>query len=106
MSSRARSHARACARDPGTRARAARFVAPKPGVSPSLRQWFEQIGVAPDRAVVVDVVPEGVVAARDAGCRLTVAIARSSATPAQLRQGGATAIVADLQELLGPITGR
>ena len=44
--------------------------------------------------------------AREAGCRLTIAIARSSATPSQLRQGGATAVVADLRELLGPITGR
>ena len=62
---------------------------------------FEAIAVTPDRAVVVDIVPEGLAAAREAGCRLTIAIARSSATPSQLRQGGATAIVADLQELLG-----
>jgi beta-phosphoglucomutase-like phosphatase (HAD superfamily) len=67
---------------------------------------FEAIDVAPDRAIVVDVVPEGLAAAREAGGGLTLAIARSSATPAQLRQGGATVIVADLQELLGPITGR
>lgn len=67
---------------------------------------FEAIAVTPDRAVVVDIVPEGLAAAREAGCRLTIAIARSGATPSQLRQGGATAIVADLQGLLGPITGR
>jgi beta-phosphoglucomutase-like phosphatase (HAD superfamily) len=72
----------------------------------TLEAASEAIDVSPDRAVVVDVVPEGFVAARDAGCAKSIAIARASATPAELRPSGATAIVADLQELLGPITGR
>ena len=38
----------------------------------------------------------------DAGCHIAIAAARGPATPAQLRQGGAAAVVADLQELLGP----
>jgi beta-phosphoglucomutase-like phosphatase (HAD superfamily) len=77
-----------------------------PRTPETLESAFAAIGVGAERALVVDVDPEGIVAAREAGCALTVAIARSSASPAQLRQAGATAIVADLQELLGPITGR
>jgi beta-phosphoglucomutase-like phosphatase (HAD superfamily) len=55
--------------------------------------------------VVVDVDPNGLTAAREAGALLAVAVARSSATPAELRKGGAQAVVADLQELLGPVNG-
>jgi hypothetical protein len=33
---------------------------------------------------------------------LAIAVARGSATPEQLRRSGATTVVADLQELLGP----
>ena len=60
------------------------------------------VGATPERAIVVDIPPAGLVAARDAGCPLTIAVARGAATPEQLRQSGAAAVVADLQELLGP----
>ena len=71
----------------------------------AIEQAFESIGVTPDRGVAVDVDPKGLTAAREAGALMAIAIARSSATPAELRKGGAQAVVADLQELLGPING-
>jgi beta-phosphoglucomutase-like phosphatase (HAD superfamily) len=71
----------------------------------TIEQVFEALGVPPDRGVVVDVDPKGVTAAREAGAHMALAIARSSATPAELRRAGAQAVVADLQELLGPING-
>jgi beta-phosphoglucomutase-like phosphatase (HAD superfamily) len=52
--------------------------------------------------VVVDVSPAGVEAGVSAGTSLAIAIARGTATPEQLRRSGAAAVVADLQELLGP----
>ena len=55
--------------------------------------------------MVVDVDPKGLTAAREARALMAIAIARSAATPAELRRGGAQAVVADLQELLGPING-
>jgi beta-phosphoglucomutase-like phosphatase (HAD superfamily) len=77
-----------------------------PRTAATIEAVLDAIDVTPDRAVIVDVAPDMIAAAREAGCALTIAIARSSATPAELRRSGATAIVADLQELLGPITGR
>ena len=53
----------------------------------------------------MDVDPNGLTAAREAGALMAIALARSSATPAELRKGGAQVVVADLQELLGPING-
>ena len=76
-----------------------------PRSAEAIEQAFESIGVTPDRGVVVDVDPKGLTAAREAGVLMAIAIARSSATPAELRKGGAQAVVADLQELLGPING-
>jgi beta-phosphoglucomutase-like phosphatase (HAD superfamily) len=63
---------------------------------------LEQLGVTAERAVVVDVRPDGLSAAHAAGVPLAIAVARGAATPAQLRDGGADTVVADLQELLGP----
>jgi beta-phosphoglucomutase-like phosphatase (HAD superfamily) len=62
------------------------------------------VDVPCERAVVVDVAAAGMAAANDAGCRMGLAVARGAATPEQLRHGGASAVVADLQELLGPRT--
>src|SRR5262249_19492179 len=66
------------------------------------RRVLEDLDVAANRALVVDIVPEGIQAGREAGSRISIAIARSAATPEQLRRGGATAVVADLQDVLGP----
>jgi HAD superfamily hydrolase (TIGR01509 family) len=66
----------------------------------SITSSLAQLGVAADRAVVVDVAPEGIAAAREAGCELAIAVARGAATPEQLRRSGASTVVADLQELL------
>jgi len=74
-----------------------------PRSAETLEQAFAAIGVAPDRGIVVDIDPKGLSAAREAGASRAIAIARSSATPAELRKGGAHTVVADLQELLGPI---
>jgi beta-phosphoglucomutase-like phosphatase (HAD superfamily) len=70
--------------------------------SATVERALEALGAPPERAVVVDVAPSGVEAGVAAGARLAIAIARGSATPEQLRQSGAAAVVADLQELLGP----
>jgi trehalose 6-phosphate phosphatase len=63
---------------------------------------LEEFDVAPDRALLVGVDPNELEAAREAGVRLVIGVARGSATPEQLRRGGADAVVADLQELLRP----
>ena len=73
-----------------------------PRVASTVTRVLDDLGVPARRAAVVDVVPEGLNAAREAGCALTIALARASATPQELRQGGAHTVVADLQELLGP----
>jgi HAD superfamily hydrolase (TIGR01509 family) len=70
-------------------------------VSGTLRRILDDLGVAPDRAILVDVAPRGIAAAGEAGLRLAIAVARGSASPEQLRQSGADTVVADLQELLG-----
>jgi beta-phosphoglucomutase-like phosphatase (HAD superfamily) len=68
----------------------------------TVRKALDELGVEAERAVVVDVDPAGVAAGGEAGCMMSIAIARGQATPEQLRRGGAAAVVADLQELLGP----
>jgi beta-phosphoglucomutase-like phosphatase (HAD superfamily) len=73
-----------------------------PRSATTITRVLDDLGVPAGRAAVVDVVPEGLNAAREAGCVLAIALARASATPEELRQGGAHAVVADLQELLGP----
>jgi alpha,alpha-trehalase len=73
-----------------------------PRTAATLRAALDGLGVAAERAVVVDLTPDGMSAAREVGAHLAIALARGSATPEQLRRGGADAIVADLQELLGP----
>ena len=68
----------------------------------TIRRALEELDVSPERSLVVDVAPAGLAAGSEAGCRLAIALARGPATPQQLRQAGAGAVVADLQELLGP----
>jgi len=63
---------------------------------------LDDLGVPPERAVVVDISTAGVQAGVEAGSHLTIAVARGAATADQLRRSGAAAVVADLQELLGP----
>jgi len=58
--------------------------------------------VSPERAALVDIEPRGIEAAKGASVHRTIAVARGSATPEELRQAGADMVVADLQELLGP----
>jgi beta-phosphoglucomutase-like phosphatase (HAD superfamily) len=78
------------------------LVSAGPRVSGTLRQILDRLDVAPDRAILVDVAPRGIVAAGEAGLRMAIAVARGRASPEQLRQSGADTVVADLQELLGP----
>jgi beta-phosphoglucomutase-like phosphatase (HAD superfamily) len=73
-----------------------------PRSADTVTQALEALDASCDRAVVVDVAPAGMAAASEAGCRMGIAIARGFATPEQLRHGGAAAVVADLQELIGP----
>jgi phosphoglycolate phosphatase-like HAD superfamily hydrolase len=44
-------------------------------------------------------------AARDAGVELVIAVVRGGSPPERLRHAGAIAVLADLQELLGPTAG-
>lgn len=66
---------------------------------------LDELGVEPDRALVVGVEAHELEAARAAGVELVIGIARGDATPEQLRRAGAVTVVADLQELLGPTSG-
>jgi phosphoglycolate phosphatase-like HAD superfamily hydrolase len=63
---------------------------------------LDQLNVEADRAVVVGVEPSALEAARAAGVVLAIGVARGNCSPEQLRRAGADAVVADLQELLGP----
>jgi phosphoglycolate phosphatase-like HAD superfamily hydrolase len=63
---------------------------------------LDELDVEPDRAVVVGVEPRDLEAARAAGAVLAIGVARGNCSPEQLRRAGAAAVVADLQELLGP----
>jgi beta-phosphoglucomutase-like phosphatase (HAD superfamily) len=78
------------------------LVTSGPRVAGTLRRILDELDVAPERAVMVDVAPRGIAAAEEAGVRLAIAVARGTASPEQLRQSGADTVVADLQELLGP----
>lgn len=71
---------------------------PKQGILHAL----EELEIAPERALLAGVDPNELEAARDAGVRLVIGVARGSASPEQLRRGGANAVVADLHELLRP----
>jgi beta-phosphoglucomutase-like phosphatase (HAD superfamily) len=66
-----------------------------------LSRALEDLGVEPDRAVVVSVDPGELEAARAAGVELAIGLARGEASPERLRRAGAVTVVADLQELLG-----
>lgn len=68
----------------------------------TLAETLDALAADPRRAVFVDVAPEGIAAARAADLLLAIAVARGHASPEALRQAGAHAVVADLQELLGP----
>jgi HAD superfamily hydrolase (TIGR01509 family) len=63
---------------------------------------LEELDVDAARTVVVDVDPHELEAARNAGIDLAIGLARGEAKPEALRQAGAIAVVADLQELIGP----
>jgi beta-phosphoglucomutase-like phosphatase (HAD superfamily) len=73
-----------------------------PRSAETLRRAAAELDAAPERVVVVETTPEGIVAACELGVHLAIAVARGSASPEELRRGGAAAVVADLQELLGP----
>ena len=55
-----------------------------------------------ESARCVGIEPGDLDAARAAGATLAIGVARGRCTPEQLRRAGADAVVADLQELLGP----
>lgn len=78
------------------------LVTSGPRVSGTIARILDELDVAPDRAILCDVAPRGIAAAREAGLHMAIAVAHGSASPEQLRQSGADTVVADLQELLGP----
>ncbi len=63
---------------------------------------LDELAVEPGRAVVVGIEPGDHETARAARAALAIGVARGTCTPEQLRRAGADAVVADLQELLGP----
>jgi beta-phosphoglucomutase-like phosphatase (HAD superfamily) len=81
-----------------------RFDAVVSGLPPEtgIPTALEELGVTPDRALLAGIDPSELQAARAAGVRLVIGVARGSATPEQLRRASADAVVADLQELLRP----
>jgi HAD superfamily hydrolase (TIGR01509 family) len=81
-----------------------RFDAVVSAARPTQRiaEALAELGVDPTRALTVDVDPRELSAARDAGIPLAIGLARGEAKPEALRQAGADAVVADLQELVGP----
>jgi phosphoglycolate phosphatase-like HAD superfamily hydrolase len=76
---------------------------------PSLRELFaralDELDLPADRALGVGVEADELEAARDAGVELVIAVARGGTPPERLRHAGAIAVLADLQELLGPTAG-
>lgn len=70
----------------------------------TIRTAIETLGSTPERTIIVSAVADGVAAAREAGVRLVIAVARGLSTPEQLRQAGAHTVVADLHEMLRAIT--
>jgi beta-phosphoglucomutase-like phosphatase (HAD superfamily) len=67
-----------------------------------LARAIEELDADPRRTIAVDVDPRELSSARDAGIQLAIGLARGEAKPEALRQAGADAVVADLQELIGP----
>jgi phosphoglycolate phosphatase len=65
---------------------------------------LDELDVEPRRAIVVAGSAAAVAAAREVDVALVIAVARGLSSPEQLRQAGANAVVADLQELLGAVT--
>jgi beta-phosphoglucomutase-like phosphatase (HAD superfamily) len=73
--------------------------------APALLAAIDQLGSAPDRTIVVTATAAGVAAAREAGVGVVIALARGGlSSPEDLRQAGASTVVADLQELLRAVT--
>jgi beta-phosphoglucomutase-like phosphatase (HAD superfamily) len=76
---------------------------------PNLRELFrralDDLEVPADRALGVCVEADELEAARDAGVELVIAVVRGGSPPERLRHAGAIAVLADLQELLGPTAG-
>ncbi len=68
----------------------------------SIGHALEELAVTPERALLAGVYPSELEAARAAGVRLVIGVARGSATPEELRRATADAVVADLLELLRP----
>jgi beta-phosphoglucomutase-like phosphatase (HAD superfamily) len=71
---------------------------------PALLAAIDQLGSAPDHTIVVTATAAGVAAAREAGVGVVIALARGFSSPEDLRQAGASTVVADLQELLRAVT--
>jgi beta-phosphoglucomutase-like phosphatase (HAD superfamily) len=70
----------------------------------TLHQALEEMEVEPERAMVVTATASGVAAAREAKIPIVVAAARGLSSPEELRQAGASTVVADLQELIRAVT--
>ncbi|HEX4344538.1 MAG TPA: HAD family hydrolase [Solirubrobacteraceae bacterium] len=72
--------------------------------APALLSAMEELGCPPSRTITVTATAAGVVAARESGTSIVVAVARGFSSPEDLRQAGASTVVADLQELLRAVT--
>ena len=70
------------------------------GGADTLRRALEDAGVSPGRAIGVSNTPEGIADGSAAGLAYMIGLARDKANAERMRQSGATAVVADLQELL------
>jgi beta-phosphoglucomutase-like phosphatase (HAD superfamily) len=71
---------------------------------PALRAAIDELGAVPERTIVVAATAAGVAAAQEAGAGIVIALARGFSSPEELRQAGASTVVADLQELLRAVT--
>lgn len=65
---------------------------------------IEDLGASPERTIAVSATAAGIAAAREAGVAFAIALARGYSSPEDLRQAGASTVVADLQELLRAVT--
>jgi beta-phosphoglucomutase-like phosphatase (HAD superfamily) len=70
----------------------------------TLHAALQEMEVEPERTIVVTATAAGVAAAREAQIPIVVAAARGLSSPEELRQAGASTVVADLQELIRAIT--
>jgi beta-phosphoglucomutase-like phosphatase (HAD superfamily) len=70
------------------------------GAVATVRAAIDALGATPPRTIVAAAAASGVAAAREAGAGMVIALARGFSSPEELRQAGAHAVVADLQELL------